>query len=349
MKNNENEINLIKHKNNILDITLLSDITKDSYNCFFNNTFIQFKTFDNLHYLIYNSKNNSIVCIDLYKKQKITEIKNAKDENNASFRHYPNKAKKQDLILTISPKSCNLRIWDVKNWQCILYINKVYNYCILYSACMMNENDNYYIVTSSCNYFGDSELIKIFDFKGNKIKEINNSNDATLLIDIYYDKKNNKKYIITTNKNYLKSFDYINNNSYIKYYDNNNGAHSKYVIDDSKNIVKLFDPSEDGNLRIWNFHTGELLNKINISKQCLYDICFWDENFLLIGSQDKEIKIFDLNKNEVVKCLIGHNNHVITIKKINHEKYGECLISHGFENDQIKIWTFKNEKILYNK
>ena len=242
----------------------------------------------------------------------------------------------------------NLRVWDAKKWQCILYINKVYNECVLYSACMLNDNDNYYVVASSCNYFGDSELIKIFDLNGTKIKEINDSIDATLFIDIYYDKKNSKKYIITANKNYLKSFDYSKNISYHKYYDDKNGAHFKYLIDDRKDIVKLFDSCEDGKVRIWNFHTGDLLNKINISRQCLYDKCFWNENYLLVACQDKEIKILDLNKNEVVKSLTGHNNHVVSIKKLNHIKYGECFISHGFENDQIKIWIFNGENISYN-
>ena len=69
-------------------------------------------------------------------------------------------------------------------------------------------------------------------------------------------------------------------------------------------------------------------------------LCLWDDNTILIGCQDKEIKIFDLQNNKIIKALIGHNNSVITLKKINHINFGECLITHGFEKDQIKIWSF---------
>ena len=82
--------------------------------------------------------------------------------------------------------------------------------------------------------------------------------------------------------------------------------------------------------------------KIKISDQSLYDICLWDDKYLLVVCHDKEIKILDLQNNKVIKGLIGHNNSVITINKINLIKFGECLISHGFENDQIKLWTLKN-------
>ena len=218
IKNNFNEENN-KKTFDITNITLLSTITSDSYTCFFNYTFIEFKTIDNLYYLVYTSKDNSIICFDLNKNQKIAEIKQINKEIIAAFRHYSDLNQKKDFVMTFSPINDNLRLWDSQNWQCILYINKTHKEGILYSACFLNENNNNYIVVSNCNYFGDSELIKIFDFKGNKTKETNDSNDATLLVDIYYDKKNLKKYIVTANKNYLKTFDYNKNKSYHKYYE----------------------------------------------------------------------------------------------------------------------------------
>ena len=138
----------------------------------------------------------------------------------------------------------------------------------------------------------------------------------------------------------MKSFDYNKNSSYHKYYENYNGAHFSFIIHDKNFVILLIESCEDGYLRIWNFHYGLLLNKIKISKQSLYDICFWNDNTLLIGCQDKKIKILNLKKNKIIKALIGHNNSVITIKKINHIRFGECIISHGFEKDQIKIWSF---------
>ena len=54
--------------------------------------------------------------------------------------------------------------------------------------------------------------MKIFDYNGNKIKEINNSNEITKFIDIfYYDNKLSKIYILIVNKGYNKSYNYNKN------------------------------------------------------------------------------------------------------------------------------------------
>ena len=340
--NNKIYNNINSDFNNILNKASPSDITSDAYTCFFNNTFLVFKTINDLYYLVYISKAKSIICSDLYKLKKIAEIKEIKNENITTFRHYLDKINNKDLVLTLCPKQNKLRTWDVSNWRCFIYINRVYNDGLLYSACFVNDNNENYIITSNCNYFGDSELIKIFDFKGHEISEIDESNDATLIIDIYEDKKSSKKYIVTGNKNYFKSFDYKNKRLYKKYYEKFNNAHCNYIIDDKGEIIKLFDICEDGYIRIWNFHSGIMINKILVSRECLYDLCLWDENNLLVSSQDKTIKLVDLKSNKVVKSMKGHNNYVITLQKINHSQYGTFLLSHGFENDQIKIWKFEN-------
>ena len=95
-------------KNDILEITLLSDVLLNSYTCMFSNSFLYFKTFDDLNYLVYSSKNNSIICFDLYKNQKIVEIKN--NEIISSFRNFSDKKNKRDFILAVFPNKNNLRI-----------------------------------------------------------------------------------------------------------------------------------------------------------------------------------------------------------------------------------------------
>ena len=65
------------------------NILIDSYFYFNNdNTFIIFKSINNLFYLIYSTENISIICYDLNNQQKIIEIKNCHKENINSYRHY---------------------------------------------------------------------------------------------------------------------------------------------------------------------------------------------------------------------------------------------------------------------
>ena len=329
--------------NNVLNLQFLFDITNDSYNCLFNNTFVAFRTIDSLFYLIYTTLNNSIICFDLDNFKKISEIKNPNDKKIRAIKHYADIKNKNDLVMTIYPMERNLRLWNVKNWECLLFINNIYIENILYSACFYNKNNTIYIVTANCNYFGDSELIKIFDLQGNKIKEINDSNDAALIIEIYYDKKNSKDYIITGNKNYFKSFEIEKNCFYHKYFEYANGAHINLIIEEHNEIIKLIECCEDGNIRIWNFNSGILINKIKINNYEIFNICLWNKQYLIAGSKDNSIYIYDMKNSKIVKTLLGHQNNVICIQKINHEKYGECLISQGLENDNIKLWVIKNE------
>ena len=81
-------------------------------------------------------------------------------------------------------------MWDIRNFECLLDIKDINEKGSLYSACFLNDNNDNFIVTSNAQlYYGkNAELIKVFDFEGKKIKEINNSNENTFFIDIYYDK-----------------------------------------------------------------------------------------------------------------------------------------------------------------
>ena len=79
--------------------------------------------------------------------------------------------------------------------------------------------------------------------------------------------------------------------------------------------MQLIGSSRDGNIRIWNFYSGVLLNKIKIDNCRLYGICLWNKDYLFVGCDDKNIKLIDLNKGTVIKDLIGHNKSVHLLKK----------------------------------
>ena len=115
------------------------------------------------------------------------------------------------------------------------------------------------------------------------VKEINDSNDYTYFIDKYYDIKTSKNYIITSNFGNVKSYDFNKSKRYHKYYDKNKNRHFSIAIDSNENIIKLFESSCDGNIRIWNFHSSELLKKIKVCDNLLYGICIWNNKYLFVG------------------------------------------------------------------
>ena len=338
-----NEIHNLKKidKNqNPKGIKLSQTVSTDSYADYgLDNTFTIFKSINNLLYLIYSTKNCSIIGYNLNTNNKTIEIKNCHNKYITNFRHYLDEINRKDFILSISNEDNNIKLWDIKNWECVLNIQNVNNKGYLYSACFLKEGNNNYIISSNYNEIESSENIKIFDFKGEKKMEIEHSNEITFLVDIYHEKYLDKNFIITGNLNYVKSYDYNNAGQlYHKYFDNGNGYHFSINIYKDNNIIKLIESCEDGNIRIWHFHSGLLLRKIKISIDNLNGLCLWNENYLFVGCDDNTIKLIDLKNEIIIEEIKGHNKEVLTIKKINNGN-NDLLISQGYEDDQIRIWN----------
>jgi len=223
---------LALYDSNPIEIEFLENITNDSFpDACLDNIFCIFKSINDIYYIVYTNKNRSIISLNLGNNNKINEIKNAHEETIRNFRYYLDKINKRDLIISISCKDNNIKLWNIYNMECLLNIKNIYKEGALFSACFLHDNNEYYIISSNCNFYGDSDIIKIFDFKGNEVKEINESNDKTFFIDSYYDSKLSKHYIITGNQGYVKSFDYNENKIYFQYSDNNDKrAHDSIII-----------------------------------------------------------------------------------------------------------------------
>ena len=326
------------------NLKLLCEVTKNSYGSFdLDNTFDVFISVDNYIFLVYSAKSRSIIFYDLLNFYIILEIKNCHNAFITNIRHFFDKKDKRDLIISISDRDNNLKLWNINNCELILEIPHVNNNGFLCSACLLNENDNIYITSSNCNMLGESEKIKIFDLKGNIKDQINDSNEKTYFIDSFCDKVKDKIYLLTGNFNYIKSYDYKDNCLYQKYFDIESGIHISIKILEANNILSLIESCSFGFIRIWNFHTGELLNKIKVDNDWIFGICLWNEDYAFIACKFKVIKLVNLTKGIIESNLEGHNSGIFTIKKINHPKFGDCLLSQGYENDQIKLWIRKDK------
>lgn len=356
----------IKNNSNINENKeiLSCNLTNDSYSHDnLDNTFAIFKSIYDELILIYTNKNNSIISYNIIANKKIKEIVKSHEAYITNIRHFWDKINSKDLIMSISCSDNNLKVWEFPNFECILNIKNIYQEGGLDSACIFNYNNKKGVFTSNDidESLDDKEIvngpIKEFDFNGNLIKEINDSNYRTFFIDTYHDKKTQKIFIITGNEGFIQSYDYINNKKYHEYiytYSDNGGnnGHVSIIINTYKDILALIESCWDGNLRIWNFYSGELITKIKIN--CLQGICISNNNkYLFIGCQDDNneeneleysniIRVIELKTGKIITSLYGHNNEILTLKKIVHPQRGECLISQGAEDDQIKIWSLND-------
>jgi hypothetical protein len=334
--------NLNNNGSNPKGIKSLKSITKDSFaEIDIDNTFTVFKSINDILYLIYSNKNKSIICYDLQYQQILKELKKSHNAYITNLRHYLDEINKRDLIMSISSKDNNLKIWSLIDWECILNLTNVNKKWYLYSACLLTDNNEQYIVTSNASEKQNNESIKVFNLNGKQIKTFNNSNETTLFIDNYYDDKTNINYIISCSLGHSKSYDFRSGEVYRKYSEKNKSCCGSVIIKNNENIIKLIDSSADGFIRIYNFHSGEFLSKIKVIDKFLYGLCLWNNNFIFVGCGDKTIKLIDLDSEKVVDSLNGHKNSVLTIKKLIHPLYGEYLFSQGLNDDKIKIWINK--------
>ena len=179
---------------------------KNSYD--FDNTFIVFKSINDILCLIYsNRKNYSIISYNMNDNKKIIEVKNSDCYNITEFSHYVDIDNKRDLIISISAWIYNIKVWDFNNFECLYHFQNdkesvdddlfFKSDSFLYSACLISVNKNIFIIIGKSNIIYDEKEhpIKVFDLNGNLIKKINNSNEGSDFIATYYEKITSKYYI----------------------------------------------------------------------------------------------------------------------------------------------------------
>ena len=189
--------------------------------------------------------------------------------------------------MTIYELDNMIRLWNVQKWECFQKIKNIYSQGIIHSGNFLFENNEIFIITSNNIIKGKSQPIKVFDLKGNKIKEIKNSCEGTLFIDSFYDNIKKVTYIITCNKNYVISYDYNKNELYHKYYDeekNEKREASDDELDDDENGISENEIIVKNDFFITVDSATVILkaDDIAVKKRCFH-IHVTDNSFLLIS------------------------------------------------------------------
>ena len=354
----ENEISNLKKQiknkskedfNDPRNIEFLNDVVKNSFAQFsYEDSFIVFLSIENILELVYATKEKSIISYDLNQKKNIFSYMKAHQSSITNFKYFFDEVNNRDIIMSISKKDNNIKIWNANKWEIISDIKGIYRSNFLFSACFFKKENESYIISSNgktlqpYQEFQNFEPLKIYNFQGELVEEINDWDDCTYFIDVYYDNILEKNFILTGNYNYVKAYDYDNNKLYHKYHGNNNGIHPSVIINKFGEKIKLIESCEDGYIRIWNFHSCELIRKINTENNNLYGICLWSKNYIFVGCKDQSIKLIELKNGLLIKSLKGHKGRIISFKKIEQNN-NEYLFSQGLDGT-IKQWiNFKTK------
>lgn len=344
-KNTLKDLFEIKYINNITNIKYEKDIIKDAFSLtLIENTFITFISLNKISYIVYSTKEQTINFYDFNKEKIIKSIKNAHDSKIMSFRYNYNTNQNKEYMVSVS-KERNIKLWELINFSCIISIEKAHRQSFIFSLCILPFRNNNFILSSSGS---DFENVRVWDFNGNKIQEINNSKERTAYIDTFHSLKDDIYYIIIANYGNIKSFIFGANELYKIYQDNSEekNDHTNFIIyDKGKEINKiiLIDSCFDGFIRLWDFHNGKLLKKIKCCKapSKLRNICLSGQNQYLFIACDNEnnIKIIDLSQKKIITCIKVKLNELLSIKIIKHNLYGNCMLVKGFLSNNIQLWT----------
>lgn len=323
--------------NNNLNI-IGSDIIDDSYCCSeYGDSFIVFTSINKNSYIVYATKERSIICYNLVDNKIERKHPNAHKQYISHFSYCYNSKINKELIMSVSFSDANLKIWYFQKWQCIANMKDLYFFHYLYTARFLDKINNYYIVTANGVLSNLAEPIRIYDYHQNIIKVIKNSKYKATSLQIH--SNNCDTYIIAGNEDNIRSYDYNKSNIYKIYISDISCKLLNFSVykNRKENIITSCD---DHFIRIWDFHTSRLINKIEFENIKLDRICLYNEHYLLAGSDDNSIKIIDISKGEIIKSLDGHKGKICTIKTKSIPDYGKYIFSHSKDN-YIKLWEFQ--------
>ena len=341
-----------------INLNFLLNLAQDSYSDWgLDNVFTAFTTIDKTPLLVYATEDKSLVFFSLYQMKVVNTIKKAHNDYITNIHHLYDEQEKKDIIMSVSAEDNHIKLWNVSNFKLYSKFKNINKEGFLLSACFLKYNDKNCIATSNGDLshieFGP---IKIFDLKGRKLLDIKDSNYNTNYITTFYDNESSNNYLITGNDGFIKSYDVKQISSVITFVDqtiyenessaiNKGNSYRSAVVIDSEDIKMLIGSHDDGEIRIWNFYTVNLIKKIKTGNP-LRGICIWNENFIFIGSKDKTIKIVDVKSGKIINSIKAHKiNTVLSLKIIKIDKSGYCLISQGMRNEEINLWEIQYEKI----
>ena len=331
--------------NEPINLKYVSDITYTNTNTGWNDMFEVFLSYkDNKEYLVSpNIKNNNLDIFELIDNKKIISLRGHKNDIR-TVRYFINKKDFNEYLISADDNKIVI-IWDVtdnynmKQQIETKYENNIYSCLLIFP----HYDSNDYIITST---YHDSDNIqnsssKIYSLNyGRYLNYLINSNyNPIYYLLSWYNKKNNKYYIIQFS--YMKILiNELSNKEYYELIQEPETDHFSGFIYNRDDIDYLCSSSENGYIMIWDLYKKDIFKIISTNNCFLAHIIQWNYKYAIVADFcNKSFKIIDLEEDQIISIVNGHHTkEVKSIKKINHPIYGESLLS-GSKDNTIKLWS----------
>ena len=277
-----------------------------------------------------DSSYKTIIFYDINNNNEIKKLNNAHEKQIYTIKHYP--YDKYDIILSTSYNN-DIKIWNFKEGLNILTISKIFeSYNYVYSACIIFNENNFNIFCT-----GENEYIKQYNSKGEFIKNIGNK-----VTRFYIDSSEieEKKYLLVGGNKGIEVYNYPELTEYYTFIEGNDSNYHNYAkIIKINNTYNLIDTGGFNSIKIWNFLNKSFITKINSNNtDGLGGFTIINNRYLLIGSRDKNIKEFDIEKQMMIKDINKHSNCVVGIKPVKDKNGNIFFVSYGYDKN-IYLWS----------
>ena len=203
-------------------------------------------------------------------------------------------------------------IWDITNNYAIKYQIDTKYENIIYSCLLIfpHDNDDNYIITSTYNRSDapNKSSTKIYSLSdGEFMKYINNTNkNAIYYLLSWYNKKNNKYYIIQFSNLKIIINNLLEDELYSELKQEPENNHFSGFIYEKENIDYLCSSSSNGYINIWDLYNKKIYKVININNCYLVHIIEWNNKYIIVADcKNISFKIIDLEENKITCDING--------------------------------------------
>lgn len=366
----KNDIFPIKNSMNFKHKMILCD---KCINCLHNS----FYSLDNESIVLIVEKNNdsyTLFAINLQKNEKISisEDNEFADKEVKGFDifHYQDIQNQRDLIIlslieSYPSKNNYIYIYDFKSRKKILnIINPITMFDGRYlNTGVINQNNQLYLLINE----EENNYITLFDFNGTEIEDINADKAIyTFKIHIY----NNQNHIVIGEHYQLEVYNFDEKKFIKKYIDPDDEKENKrgeygieyykiYLMENKGRFLLLSYPTAENSkrLKIWDYNTQELINKI-VFDHCIVNLLPFYKKYFVMSFQSYDsfnscdfgsdyIVLYDLDQKKIItKIYILNKTFAFNFTKIKlgEERYGLVVDNLVDDLEQTSIVY-----ILYNK
>ena len=180
----------------------------------------------------------------------------------------------------------------------------------------------------------------MYNSEGSLVNNIGNNSFYHYYIDSC--EVDEKKYLIAGRNKGIEVYNYPDLTQYYCFIEGNDSNYHNYAkIVETIKGYNLIDVGNFNTIKIWDFVNKKLISKINSdNNNYLRGFVIINNEYLFIGSQDKNIKEFDIGNKVFIKNFNKHTSNLVGLKTVKDKNENNFIVSYGQDNN-IFLWGFK--------